>query len=94
MGRVRAERMVAISVILSRDTYLALKRDADEQRVVVAELVQSIIDAHFGRAKDKIDQEQTLALLMEALSQKDAIAEAIQKAVTAYIDSRLPVTSS
>jgi len=97
MGRVKAERMVAISVILPKSRYLVLKQDADKQQVVVSDLVQNMIDEYLGLSNttnEKVNQAYALGLLTEALSQKDAIAEAIQKAVTAYINSHLPAISS
>lgn len=94
MGRPKTERMVAISVVLPKTMYVTLKQDADKQQVVVAELVRSMIDKYLGMGdEEKIDQAYALDLLRTALSKKDVLAEAIQKAVTAYIDSRATAIS-
>jgi hypothetical protein len=88
MGRIPAERMVAISVIVPKSIYETLRREAAEKKTVVAELVREMIDHSLGEeSQEKVDQETTLALLREALGQKDLIAKAISTALAAYIDN-------
>lgn len=87
MGRIPAERMVAISVIVPKSMYETLRQQAEEKHTVVAELVREMIDHYLGEeTQEKIDQEATLALLQEALGQKDVIAKAIATAIAKYLD--------
>jgi hypothetical protein len=95
MGRIPAERMVAISVIVPKSTYETLRQQAAEKKTVVAELVREIIDHSLGKeSQEKVDQETTLTLLQEALGQKDVIAEAIATAIANYIDRNLDAKTS
>lgn len=88
MGRRPAERMVAISVIVPKSMYELLKAQASEKNTVVAEVVRSVLDGYLGEAdQEKIDQALTMDLIREALSNKDAIAEAISKAIKGYLDT-------
>jgi len=87
MGKHPAERMVAISVIVPKAMYETLKAQANEKDTVVAEIVRAILDEQLGIAgQEKVDQKKTLDLIREALCDKDAIAQAVSKALKEYLN--------
>lgn len=92
MGRTKAERLVAIPIVLPKSLYLTLKQHADKQQSTIADLICAVINDYLGlHDPDEVNQEQALALIKDALSHKDAIAEAIAQAVKDYIDRDLTV---
>ena len=88
--RKNTERMVAISVVVPKSMYEALRTEATKNNEVVADLLRRLLDTHFENkiGKDQHINQQFILSCLRELMQKDALAEAITQQVAAHIDNR------